>query len=442
MVIEKESTVRTRRRKRPSTDQPFTYYLSFGLETTFCLGLFLFMYAIVMICVAPLLYQEAPEEANVPRGHVLKPMADKIKENIPKAVPLAGEAIKKMQNLKKNLKISEESLLGKAEDELLKLRKRREEKAEAIELKEKEAALPRKTRSVDRKGFMILGMHRSGTSMLGGLLVTGFGYNVGGPLIHENFDNEKGFFERIDAVLQNDEFLNLQNAWWGANVINYDYQKALDDKNSGKAKFKEGERALAFLNNPENAPWMQKDPRMCITLKTWLPLLNSEPAVVWTYRHPLEVALSLIRREKMFTLDHGLRLWIVYNMRGIQNSEGLCRVFSSNEAILADPLTEVTRISQELTTNCGVPPPPNKLTAEQVEKFVDTSLQHNKKAIGADMPVIRRFGSCEVHELVTDSEKDTPRYNLENDLYMTAMEIFCAMKNGAAYDPDYLWPEL
>jgi hypothetical protein len=32
-------------------------------------------------------------------------------------------------------------------------------------------------------GFVVLGMHRSGTSMLSGLLVKGFGYETGGPLI-------------------------------------------------------------------------------------------------------------------------------------------------------------------------------------------------------------------------------------------------------------------
>ena len=36
----------------------------------------------------------------------------------------------------------------------------------------------------DKKpGFIVLGMHRSGTSMLSGLLVKGFGYETGGPLI-------------------------------------------------------------------------------------------------------------------------------------------------------------------------------------------------------------------------------------------------------------------
>jgi len=43
----------------------------------------------------------------------------------------------------------------------------------------------------NKPGFIVLGMHRSGTSMLSGLLVEGFGYETGGPLIMPNFDNEK-----------------------------------------------------------------------------------------------------------------------------------------------------------------------------------------------------------------------------------------------------------
>jgi hypothetical protein len=54
-------------------------------------------------------------------------------------------------------------------------------------------------------------------------------------------------------------------------------------------------------------------------------------------------------------------------------------VGSSNEAVLANPLTEVQRISDELTTKCGVPKPPHTLEQIDVDKFVDPSLQHNKK---------------------------------------------------------------
>ena len=44
------------------------------------------------------------------------------------------------------------------------------------------------------------------------------------------FDNEKGFYERIDVVLQNDEFMTAQRVGWSSNVIAYDSDKALQHK--------------------------------------------------------------------------------------------------------------------------------------------------------------------------------------------------------------------
>jgi len=291
-----------------------------------------------------------------------------------------------------------------------------------------------------------LGMHRSGTSMLSGLLHTSCGYTVGGPLIGSAADNEKGFFERIDIVLQNDEFMWKQGVWWATNVINYDWKKALTGLEDGTVDFKvHGESGLAFLNNPDNAPWLQKDPRMCITLKTWLKLMNNEPAIVFTYRHPLEVAMSLKRREKNFTISHGLRLWIVYNMRAIQNSKGLCIVRSSNDAILADPLHEVQRISDDLTTKCNVVQPQFKLTQEDVDKFIDPALQHNKKERAAEeKEVIAEYndGKCKVYGFESQEEEGGEEWKREHKLYGMAMKIYCDFQSGKAYEDDYEWPEL
>ena len=64
---------------------------------------------------------------------------------------------------------------------------------------------------------------------------------------------------------------------------------------------------------------MLKDPRLCVTLRTWIPLLNFIPAVVFTYRHPLDVALSMHKREG-FAVARGLKMWYVYNRMSIQVS--------------------------------------------------------------------------------------------------------------------------
>ena len=297
-------------------------------------------------------------------------------------------------------------------------------------------------------GFMVLGMHRSGTSMLSGLLVKGFGYEPGGPLIGASFDNEKGFYERIDVVVQNDEFMEAQRTGWSWNVLNYDPQKALEHKAQGTITFNDGKKALAFLNNPHRAlPYLQKDPRMCITLPTWLKLLDHKPAIVFTYRHPLEVALSLKHREKEWTLEHGLRLWIAYNMRAIQYSADLCRVLSTNEAIFNDPAKEVQRIKDELTDKCNVKlAPKENIPIDVVNKFVDPKLQHNKKERELDkdnQKILKDFGNdCVARDFASDYDEMTANRRSEVELYLMAMQVFCDLENGQAYNKEYKWPDL
>jgi len=72
-----------------------------------------------------------------------------------------------------------------------------------------------------------------------------------------------------------------------------------------------------------------------------LKLLEDEPAAVFKCRHPLEVVMSLKHWEQRFTIEDGLRLWIIYNQKAFQNWEGLCRVFLTNEAVFKDPWREI-----------------------------------------------------------------------------------------------------
>lgn len=137
------------------------------------------------------------------------------------------------------------------------------------------------------------------------------GLNTGGPLIGPAEDNQKGFFERIDVVLQNDYLFKKQDVHYAWATHRFDTQLALkhilmDDG----SLFKEGKQALKFLNNPSNYPWMLKDPRLCITVRTWISLLNFIPAVLFTYRHPLDVAMSMHKREtEHFPVSKGLKMW-------------------------------------------------------------------------------------------------------------------------------------
>jgi hypothetical protein len=289
-------------------------------------------------------------------------------------------------------------------------------------------------------GFMVLGMHRSGTSMLAGLLINGSGYHSG--YVHEGSpENEKGYFELAHAVAQNDAFMEMQHISWDANVTRYKDEHALNETKYGTVQFQYGEVALQFLNNPHNIPWILKDPRMCITIKTWLRLLNTTPAIVFTYRHPWEVASSLKARNPAWSLARGLQLWITYNFRAIRNSRGLCRVFSSKDIILNDPFHEAQRIVNELTSVCHVPPPPRHIIRANTNEFVDPKLQHKKIQKGSNNTVIAIYNGCKIPSYISDyAEPDSADTVHERHVYLQAMKIYCDFESGAAYTDDYDWP--
>lgn len=186
---------------------------------------------------------------------------------------------------------------------------------------------------------------------------------------------------------------------------------------------------------------------MCITLKTWLPLLNAPPAIIFTYRHPLQVALSLKKRNKLegfpnFALEKGFRIWIIYNMRAIQSSADLCTVYTSNTAVLSNAQNEVQRISDELASKCRLKPPPKqKLTTDTVHTFVDPTLQHSKEH--GDKLLTTFNEDCQVYDYEREyHDKTSEEYIREYDLYLIAMRIYCDFESGKAYKTDYGWPEL
>jgi len=138
-----------------------------------------------------------------------------------------------------------------------------------------------------------------------------------------------------------------------------------------------GRDALAYFNDPVNQPWAVKDPRLCFTLRFWLPFWRTPPSVLFVYRHPIEVARFLIQRGKGFELPRALYLWIAYNRLAIQNSQGLCRVVISDAALIQDGAGTLGMIYEQLR-GCGVDVP-RMATTGAIENFIDPSLHHHKQ---------------------------------------------------------------
>ena len=290
-----------------------------------------------------------------------------------------------------------------------------------------------KVSSESRDGVIILGMHRSGTSMLAGLLVR-MGLQTGGPLLPPAKDNKRGFFERYDLVSQNTILMQLQHVQYAFNTQYYDPIKGLDLARSNSSLFDRGRQMLEFLKDPLNHPYLLKDPRLCITLPTWLPLLNNPPAILFIYRHPFDVALSLHKREQEhshFPIVRGLRLWYVYNRKAIQQSQSLCRVVTSYDRVVSSTKREMNRIYNELRTSCGVSVP-HQITEEDVNYFVDPSLQQKSPKLGIDF--------CDQHTNTTVPPIAWPEPSAsEIEVYLRMISTFCAMEKGEAFLSTFEW---
>ena len=280
-------------------------------------------------------------------------------------------------------------------------------------------------------GFFIIGMHRSGTSVLAGALST-LGYSTGtGKLIGASDFNPKGYFEMESLVIQNQDWLTEQEVLWGPGIGDFNESFAYLNSN--------GTETLRSIEVPQ--PWMMKDPRLCLTLPAWDSYFEKPPPAVFTYRHPLTVALSLCQRSKT-ELFYGLRSWVYHNMHAIKNfPKDRCVVRTSHQALMQHPVQETLRISDEMTLRCGLAEAPSRSDAHapsRIEQFVSKSLHHNQEVIekGVDMDRLRvMFKHCSFPRTKNNHRGNRNMYNL-------AMSVYADIESGRAFEEGYVWPNL
>jgi hypothetical protein len=158
-----------------------------------------------------------------------------------------------------------------------------------------------------RPPVLLLGMHRSGTSVATRLLVL-LGLAVPeGRLIPPDEYNPGGYWESRALTDVGDLVLEALGSPWFAppDVAEVaDRQSELDALLPGALE--EARRAF-----PGDRTGVWKDPRTCVLLPFWERVFGSTAPVVVVHRHPLEVADSL-RRRQGFAVPYSLALWERY----------------------------------------------------------------------------------------------------------------------------------
>jgi hypothetical protein len=160
------------------------------------------------------------------------------------------------------------------------------------------------------KALIIVGMHRSGTSLTASILQE-CGLDIGKELMPDTKGNVKGHFENMefyrfhmDLLRRHDEH---PDGW-------------VDRKIRVRNRFYAKGKKLIASN--QSAQWGWKDPRTTLFLNYWSRLLP-DAKYLFVYRKPWEVVDSMIRRDTDSVLKEDIEVpvksWTHYNKLALEH---------------------------------------------------------------------------------------------------------------------------
>jgi O-antigen biosynthesis protein len=259
------------------------------------------------------------------------------------------------------------------------------------------------------KLFVILGMHRSGTSVLTRCLQI-FGIDLGDNLMHGMRDNPKGYWEDLDIAALNIEVLSSLKCYWDTLSPMEPHQvETLRDLGFIG-------RALEILaqKTARTDRFGFKDPRTAKLLPFWKEVFKQggyETHYLLALRHPLSVCSSLKKRDS-FETGKSCLLWLEHAINGLAAMTQENGIVVDYDQLLRSPETEARRIARQFDLVID----PSDLENFKQE-FLEPSLRH---AVHEDADLVNDPAVppllVEVYALLRDLAED--RLELGSDALM------------------------
>lgn len=219
--------------------------------------------------------------------------------------------------------------------------------------------------------IIVLGMHRSGTSALTGTLSL-LGADPGSSLLPAKEGvNPKGFWEHAEIVSIHERLLEALGSSW------HD-ERPLPDKwwqSAAIAPFRESLRAVLQRDFSRSALWIVKDPRLCRLLPLWLEILDElgcRASFILIARHPVEVARSLARRDRL-PESRSCLLWLQYMLDAEKWTRGVSRITVTYDELLSDWPAVMGAVAERLSLPLALDDPARR---KQVDEFLEPALRH------------------------------------------------------------------
>lgn len=214
----------------------------------------------------------------------------------------------------------------------------------------------------------VIGMHRSGTSMVAGVLeALGVNFGPQEELLPANQSNLNGYYENRRVLEINDELTAANGLHWRTLPAISQRRKVEGVEAYIKAV---GDVGRSFENSKL---WGVKDPRLSFFLPYWKKAAPSPSAIICV-RRPESVARSLHVRNEISPV-YGAALWELYTLAALKNSRRMPRIALVYEQLLIDPTAAVKRIISTIPELSGVEFSDSALTlaAERIQADLDHS---------------------------------------------------------------------
>ena len=189
---------------------------------------------------------------------------------------------------------------------------------------------------------VVLGMGRSGTSV-----VTRVINLLGLPLCRTDYlgfgaNNPEGFWECQPLARFNDRLIDyLGNDSFACSLLDVEWQR------SSRVSSLNRQADRLFTRAHSGSVWLWKDPRICLTLPFWRSVWTECPAVVFVYREPLEVALSL-HRSYGHNKACSLALWERYSRSALRAAIGMPLIAIDYENLMREPESVIAKLGSQL----------------------------------------------------------------------------------------------
>lgn len=220
-------------------------------------------------------------------------------------------------------------------------------------------------------GLVVLGMHRSGTSCVAGLLQL-FGAYAGEPgsFLRNPAENPRGFVERGDLHLACVGALRRRGGDWSV-PLGWDEAVVPD----ACAQFRRDWEPIGAALSAQ-APWLIKEPRLCLLFGEIADRID-RPFFVHVVRAPTAVAASVQRRDGL-TPAHALALWEYYNLAAAALAADGPGLVVDYHCLLQQPREQVRRLYDRLTEAGvrGLRLPDD----EEIAAWIGTDLAHQRHA--------------------------------------------------------------